>query len=186
VSRFEFFELPLLGLTLVQRKEFRDQRGTLSRMFCREELALAGWTKPIAQVNWVSNNRSGTVRGMHYQAAPHADAKLVACLRGTIFDVVVDVRRGSRTFLRHEMVELSAANGRALLVPEGFAHGYQCMTDNVEMLYLHSAPHVQSADRGLNPTDPRLAIAWPAPVGEISDRDRAQILLDTSFEGEII
>jgi dTDP-4-dehydrorhamnose 3,5-epimerase len=120
---------------------------------------------------------------MHFQNPPHAECKLVSCLRGEVWDVAVDVRAGSSTFLQWHAVRLSAANGKALLIPEGFAHGFQALTDDAELLYCHSEPHAPAAERGLNPVDPRLAIAWPLPVGQLSARDAGHPMIDQAFEG---
>jgi dTDP-4-dehydrorhamnose 3,5-epimerase len=183
VSRFTITDLPLAGLKLVARQRLGDNRGFLARVFCAEELAGAGWSKPIAQINHTFTAKSGTVRGMHYQHPPHAEMKLVTCLRGEVWDVAVDLRANSPNFLQWHAERLSAENGRALLIPEGFAHGFQAMGENVELLYCHSAAYVAGAEAGLNPLDPALAIAWPLPVAELSPRDSQQPLLHQRFEG---
>jgi dTDP-4-dehydrorhamnose 3,5-epimerase len=181
--RFDFISTPLPGLTLVQRKPIVDERGFLARFWCAEEFSVAGWTRPIAQINHTLTRRRGAVRGMHFQHPPHAEIKLVSCLRGEIFDVAIDLRKGSPTFLNWHGAALSAANQRSLLIPEGFAHGFQALTDDCELLYLHSAPYTPAAEGALNPTDPRLAIAWPLAIGELSDRDRNHSMLGGNYEG---
>jgi dTDP-4-dehydrorhamnose 3,5-epimerase len=183
MSRFIVNDLPLLGLKRVERQRMGDHRGFLSRLFCAEELAAAGWTKPVAQFNHTYTAVRGTVRGMHFQHYPHAEMKLVSCIRGEVWDVVVDVRSESPTFLRWHAERLSADNRLAMLIPEGFAHGFQTLTDDVELLYSNSAPFTASAEGGLNPHDARLAIAWPLPVAELSARDAAHPLIDTDFRG---
>jgi dTDP-4-dehydrorhamnose 3,5-epimerase len=183
VSRFEVTELPLAGLKRVQRRKLGDARGFLSRVFCAEELAPAGWTRPIAQINHTFTARRGTVRGLHYQRPPHAEMKLVNCLRGQVWDVAVDLRAGSPTFLRWHAERLSADNGCALLIPQGFAHGFQALSDDVELLYCHSAAYAAEAEAGLHPTDKGLEIAWPLPVGELSERDSQHPPLRRDFEG---
>jgi dTDP-4-dehydrorhamnose 3,5-epimerase len=180
MSRFEVSATPLSGLTLVRRQRLGDSRGFLARLFCAEELAAAGWHGPIAQINHTFTARQGTVRGLHFQRPPHAEAKLVSCLRGRVWDVAVDVRQGSPTFLHWHAQELSADNGLALLIPAGFAHGFQALSDDVELLYCHSAAHAPQAEGGLNPQDPRLAIAWPVPITELSARDVGHALLGES------
>jgi dTDP-4-dehydrorhamnose 3,5-epimerase len=160
-----------------------DARGFLSRLFCAEELRAAGWTGPIAQINHAHTARKGTVRGMHFQYSPHAETKLISCLRGEIWDVAVDIRAGSPTFLRWHAEILSADNGRALLIPQGFAHGFQAISDDAELIYCHSAPYNVEAEGGLNPRDPKLAIAWPLPLGEMSTRDAQRSILDDRFAG---
>jgi dTDP-4-dehydrorhamnose 3,5-epimerase len=183
MSQFEIANTPLLGLKVVQRGLVGDQRGFLSRVFSAAELAQAGWRKPIDQINHTFTQRLGTVRGMHFQRGVQAEMKLVSCLRGAIWDVAVDIREGSPTFLRWHAEELSAANRRALLIPEGFAHGFQALTDDCELLYLHSAAYAREAEAGLNPHDPRLAIAWPLPVAHLSSRDSSHPMLN-DYQGE--
>ena len=183
MSRFTITDLPLAGLKLIQRQPRIDERGFLSRIFCADELAAAGWHEPVPQINHTGTTRCGTVRGMHFQYPPHADMKLVSCIRGKIWDVVVDLRRGSPTFLRWHAEPLSAENCRALLVPEGFAHGFQSLTDDVEMLYCHATSYVASAEGGFNPKDPLLAIAWPLPITTVSARDSQHPMLDDTFDG---
>jgi dTDP-4-dehydrorhamnose 3,5-epimerase len=168
----------LAGVYVVHRSQIGDHRGFLSRLFCSSELAEAGWRKPIAQINHTLTQRKGTVRGMHYQRGTHAEMKLVTCLRGAIWDVAVDLRAGSPTFLRWHAEELSADNRRALLIPEGFAHGFQALTDDCELLYLHSAAYAPEAEAGVNPVDPRLAIAWPLPISQLSPRDTNHPMLN--------
>ena len=183
MNRFTLNSTPLAGLVTVQRQPLVDSRGFLARMFCAEELAPAGWTWPIAQINHTHTARCGTVRGLHFQHPPAAEAKLVSCLRGAVWDVAVDLRAGSPTFLQWFGTELSAANHRALLIPPGFAHGFQALADDCEMLYLHSAPHAPASEGGLDALDPRLAIAWPLPVAERSPRDAEHPLLAPGFTG---
>lgn len=183
MSRFAVTDLPLNGLRLVERQRLGDRRGFLSRLFCADELAAAGWIKPIAQINHTYTATRGTVRGMHFQHPPHAEMKLVSCIRGEVWDVAVDVRAGSPTFLHWRAEHLSADNLRALLIPEGFAHGFQALTDDVELLYCHSAAYAHDAEAGLSPLDGRLAIPWPLPVAELSAKDAAHPLVETGFEG---
>ena len=183
MNLFTVTDLPLAGLKLVERQRLDDSRGFFSRLFCAEELAAAGWTKPIAQINHTRTIKRGTVRGMHFQRTPHTEMKLVSCIRGKVWDVAVDVRANSPTFLHWHAQSLSADNGRGLLIPEGFAHGFQTLTDNVELLYCHSAAYCPLADGGLNPQDALLAIAWPLAITEISTRDTALPLIEIEFEG---
>lgn len=183
MNRFEVLNLPLAGLKRVTRQRLGDHRGFLSRLFCSNELAQAGWHNPIAQINHAYTAALGTVRGMHFQRPPEAEMKLVSCIRGEVWDVAVDLRRGSPTFLSWHAEPLSAVNGHALLIPEGFAHGFQAITDDVELLYCHSAAYSPSADAGLNPRDPALAIHWPLAIANISARDAQHPMLDTHFQG---
>jgi dTDP-4-dehydrorhamnose 3,5-epimerase len=183
VNRLTVTDLPLAGLKLVARQRLGDDRGSFARLFCAEELRAAGWRDPIVQVNHTMTARKGTVRGMHFQRPPHAEMKLVSCVRGEVFDVAVDLRRGSPTFLRWHAERLSADNNRALLIPQGFAHGFQALTDDAELIYCHSAAYDAASEGGLNPRDPRLAIAWPLPITELSARDAQAAMLDAAFTG---
>jgi len=183
MKRLQASPTPLAGLVRVQRQPVGDARGSLVRLFCADELREAGWNTPVAQINLTRTARAGTVRGMHFQHPPHAEIKLVSCLRGEVWDVAVDLRRGSPTFLRWHAERLSADNHVALLIPQGFAHGFQTLVDDVEMLYCHSAPYTAHAEGGLRPLDPRLALAWPLPVGEMSARDAGHPLVTADFEG---
>ncbi len=183
MSRFTITDLPLAGLKRVQRQRLGDNRGFLARLFCAEELATAGWAKPIVQINHTYTAKQGTVRGMHFQRPPHAEMKLVSCIRGEVWDVAVDLRVGSPTYLHWHAERLSAQNGCALLIPEGFAHGFQALTDDVELLYCHSAAYAVQAEGGLNPNDPRLGIAWPLAIAELSARDAGHALITADFEG---
>lgn len=183
MSRLSLAPLPLPGLVRVQRQPLRDARGFFERLFCAEELAEVGWTQPIAQINRSLTHQAGSVRGLHYQQPPHAEMKLVTCLRGAVWDVAVDLRAGSPTFLRWHAELLSAENGCALLIPPGFAHGFQAQSFEAELLYCHSAPHAPESEAGLHPLDARLAIAWPLPVQGLSARDAGQAWLTEDFQG---
>ena len=182
-SRFTLTPLAIPGVVAIARQHLGDARGFLSRLFCADDLAAAGWTWPVAQINHSYTAQAGTVRGMHYQRPPHAESKLVTCLRGRVWDVAVDLRAGSPTFLQCCAQELSADNHTALLIPPGCAHGFQTLSDDVELLYVHSAAYTPAADAGLNPQDPRLGISWPLPVGSLSARDAGQPLLREGFMG---
>lgn len=183
MSRLHCTPLPLSGVYLVERQPLDDARGFFERLFCAGELAACGWTQPIAQINRSCTRRLGSVRGLHWQQPPHAEMKLVACLRGAVWDVAIDLRAGSPTFLRWHAEVLSADNCRALLIPEGFAHGFQALTADAELLYCHSHPYTPAAEAGAHPLDARLGIAWPLPVGDMSARDMQHAWLDASFQG---
>jgi dTDP-4-dehydrorhamnose 3,5-epimerase len=186
MSRLTITDLPLPGLKLVERKRLGDSRGFLSRLFCAKELSCAGWRKPIVQINYTLTAKRGTVRGMHYQRPPYAEMKLVSCLRGRVWDVAVDLRSGSDTILHWHAEELSADNQRALLIPEGFAHGFQALTEDVELLYCHSAAYHDEAQGVVNPRDPKLAIEWPLEIAHISDVDAHQPMIDQDFAGFVV
>lgn len=182
-TRFDILDTTLSGLRILQRKPIGDSRGYLERLFCSEELQALAPGKHIAQINHTLTAIRGTVRGLHFQHPPHAEIKFVSCLRGEIFDVAVDLRHNSPTFLRWHAELLSADNHKTLVIPEGFAHGFQTLSDDCEMLYFHTAAYQAGAESGLNTQDPRLAIQWPLPVAGLSPRDAAHFLLDDAFSG---
>lgn len=182
MERFTFHPTPLSGLTVIERIRIEDNRGFLSRLFCQETIAKLGM-KPIQQINHTLTKKAGALRGMHFQHPPAAEIKIVSCLQGCIFDIAVDLRADSPTFLQWFGAELSAENQQSLLIPEGFAHGFQTLTENCELLYLHSASYSPQHEAALNPLDPRLSITWPLPVSEISARDQAHPMLDSGFKG---
>ncbi len=182
-SRFDIFDTPMSGLKLIQRKPLGDRRGYLERLFCTEELQMLIPSRGIVQINHSLTARRGTVRGIHFQYPPHAEVKFVSCLRGEVFDVAVDLRQGSVTFLHWHGVILSADNHQTLLIPEGFAHGFQTLTEDCEMIYFHTAAHQPSAEGGLNAKDPRLNIDWPVAMTEQSPRDAAHPWLGDDFTG---
>lgn len=183
MNRLEVLPTSIAGLHRLVSRRLGDPRGYLARAFCAEELSAAGWPGPVVQANLTFTRQKGTVRGLHFQHPPHAEAKLVRCLRGEIWDVAVDLRRGSPTFLQWHAEVLSPENMNALLIPQGCAHGFQALTDDVEMLYLHSAAHAPASEGGLSVTDPLPAVEWPLPIGEMSARDRAFPFLSHDFKG---
>jgi len=182
-ARFEIREATLPGVFVLQRLPNADARGWLERMFCTTDLAGVLGTRAIAQVNRTLTRTKATVRGMHFQVHPSAEAKIVSCLRGEIFDVAVDLRRGSPSLLNWHGEVLSEENRRSLFIPEGFAHGYQAIDDDCELLYFHSAAFDPAAERGVHPLDPRIAIQWPLAIGDLSERDASHPLLDPAFDG---
>ena len=165
------------GVTVVDLDLLSDERGFFARVFDGAEFAAAGLTSQVAQASMSFNRHAGTVRGLHRLAPPYAEGKLVRCVVGAIADVAVDVRPGSPTFGRHVMVELSASNRRALFVPPHVAHGYQALTDDVEMLYLCSVPYAPDGEDGYRHDDPAFGIPWPLPVRLVSAKDAAWPLL---------
>lgn len=183
MKRFTVSEAPLSGLVTLVRNPIGDERGYLERVYCQQELAPVLQGRTIQQINITLTARQGTVRGMHYQHPPHAEMKLVSCLRGAVFDVAVDVRRGSPTFLRWHAERLTADNHRTFVIPEGFAHGFQTLTDDCELLYCHTAAYQADAAGALNAADPRLGITWPLPITGRSVRDQAHAMLGAGFVG---
>lgn len=182
-GRFEVRTTPLQGLVVLERTPRGDDRGRLERLYCAEEMRPWMGAGTVAQSNLTFTALRGTVRGMHLQAAPHAEDKLVTCLRGRVWDVAVDVREGSPTFLRWHAEVLDGAGHRSMLIPKGFAHGFQALTDDCTMLYFHTAAHAPASEVGLDALDPRLAIAWPEPVTHRSPRDCTHPAIGHAFAG---
>lgn len=177
-GRFRFHPTPLAGLWRVERKPIGDARGFFMRHYCAEEFAAIGITRPLTQLNHSSSVRAGTVRGLHFQHPPHAETKIVSCLAGRIFDVAVDLRAGSPTFLQWFGAELSAGNQQSLVIPPGFAHGFQTLEDHSEVFYLVDAAYSATAEDGLHPLDPAVAVGWPLPASEVSERDARRAHID--------
>ena len=167
-----FTETRVAGAFLIEPEPIADERGFFARTWCREEFADHGLTPELAQANISFNHRKGTLRGLHYQAAPHAEAKLVRVTRGTIWDLALDLRRDSPTYLAWFGAELSDANRHMLYVPEGCAHGFLTLTDDAEVAYQMSAPYAPEAARGVRFDDPAFGIEWPGEVVVINERDR--------------
>jgi dTDP-4-dehydrorhamnose 3,5-epimerase len=183
MGQLSIIDTPISGLKIIDRNPTCDARGSLARIFCADQLKNAGWHKAVSQINQTVTKKRATVRGMHFQNLPHSEMKLVTCLQGEIWDVAVDLRRNSPTFLKWHAEKLSAVNYRALLIPEGFAHGFQTLSDDCELIYLHSAPYVREAEAGIHPSDPALGITWPLEFSEISTRDSAHLVLNGQFTG---
>ncbi len=181
--RFDFKSTELLGLKLVKRHPIGDSRGLLERTYCVSEFEEAGLDKVIRQINRTVTREKGTIRGLHFQKPPAMEAKVVSCLQGCVFDVAVDLRDGSTTFGKWFGIELSRDNGLSLLIPEGFAHGFQTLEENCEMLYLHTADYTPAAEGGINALDPEIGIAWPLAVSVMSERDKGLPALDRHLEG---
>jgi len=171
-------ETAIPGPRILDLEVREDARGFFARTFCRDEFLDAGLEPAVEQCNLSFNHLRGTLRGMHFQVAPHPETKLVRCTRGAIVDVVVDMRPDSPTRLQHVSVVLSARNRRALYVPAYFAHGYQTLTDDAEVLYQVSGQYTPEAERGLRHDDPALGISWPASVTALSAKDASWPLLD--------
>lgn len=173
--------LPIAGAFVVQSTPRGDSRGSFMRLFCAHDFAEANGARQIVQINWSHTVLAGTVRGLHFQQGADADAKWVRCMEGCVWDVIVDLRPDSPTFMQWHAVELSAENCRAVFIPEGCAHGFQSLEPDSRLLYLHTAFHNPAAERGVAFNDPQLAIAWPRDVTLLSDRDRALPTVQTLF-----
>ena len=175
----KFTTYDIAGPALVDLEFREDDRGWFARMFCREEFEAAGLEPLVEQGNNSYNFKAGTLRGMHYQTGDAPETKLVRCIRGAIVDIIVDMRPESPTYLQHVKAELTADNRKALYVPPMFAHGFQTLTDDTEVMYLVSGKYTPSAERGLRHDDPALGLEWPLPVSVISPKDASWPLLET-------
>lgn len=182
-SRIDLINTSIKDLFILQRKPLVDARGYFERLFCVDELAEVFPCNQIAQINHTLTTTSHTVRGMHFQRPPHSEVKIVSCLQGEVFDVAVDLRSGSPTFLEWHAELLSSDNHRSLLIPKGFAHGYQALTDNCKLMYLHSVSYSPEAEDGLHPLDPKLGIDWPEPAINLSERDSNHRYIEKKFCG---
>ena len=182
-ARIDLIPTPIGGLTLLSRTAVGDSRGFLDRLYCSHTLAPALGDARIVAVNRTMTARKGTVRGLHFQHPPHAEDKVITCLHGEIYDVAVDLRRGSPTFLSWHAERLSGDNRRSLLIPKGFAHGFQTLSDDCELIYMHTAAYSRDSEGGIDALDPRIAIRWPLPITERSARDEDHAPLDDSFGG---
>jgi dTDP-4-dehydrorhamnose 3,5-epimerase len=173
----KFRETRLSGAFIIELEPHADERGFFARTFCTREFSAHGLETEFVQCNLSLNHHKGTLRGLHFQSAPWGEAKLVRCIRGAIWDVIVDLRPGSPTFGSHEALELSAENRRALYIPKSFAHGFQTLLDSSEVFYQMSDPYVPDASAGIRAEDTVLGIKWPMSVTQISDKDRKLPLL---------
>jgi dTDP-4-dehydrorhamnose 3,5-epimerase len=182
-DRFEVRHTPIRGLMVLERRPLGDSRGQLDRMFCAHELSALLGGASVIQSNLTRTSTRGIVRGMHLQAPPYSEDKIVTCLQGRVWDVAVDVRAESPTFLQWHAEILDGCSHRSFLIPRGFAHGFQTLTDDCAMLYFHTAPHSPAAEVGLDALDPRLAIAWPEPVTVRSERDSGHPWITDAFRG---
>jgi dTDP-4-dehydrorhamnose 3,5-epimerase len=182
-GRFVCEDTPLSGLKRLIRTISRDERGAFERLFCQEELAPHFGGKQVSQINLSSTVELGAVRGLHFQYHPFAETKLITCTRGEIFDVAVDIRRSSSTFLHWFGIRLSEKENSSLLIPEGFAHGFQVLQPNSQVLYLHSAPYAAHSQGVINAVDPKIDISWPMEITLRSERDKWHPPIDDSFQG---
>lgn len=173
----------LKGSYIVSLTPFSDDRGWFARTYCKKEFAAIGHDKEWVQMNHSFTKEKGTVRGMHFQHPPLAEIKMIRCIAGAVLDVIVDIRKGSPTFLQHVSFELSAANKQMVYIPEGFAHGFQTLEENTELIYHHSEYYQPGVEGGLRYGDPKLNIQWPLPVINVSQRDNDHPLLDENFKG---
>jgi dTDP-4-dehydrorhamnose 3,5-epimerase len=178
-----FSPSPLQGSYIIDVQPFQDERGWFSRFYCKDEFQKIGHQKEWVQLNHSVTYKKGTIRGMHFQKAPYYEIKMVKCIAGSVYDVIIDLRRGSSTFLQWFGVYLSAANKKMLYIPEGFAHGFQCLSDDCELIYHHTEFYTPGAEAGVRYDDPMIAIDWPLEVSILSPRDNEHPYLDKNFKG---
>jgi dTDP-4-dehydrorhamnose 3,5-epimerase len=178
-----FHASPLAGAGIIEMQPLVDERGFFARAFCTQEFAKLGLQSTFAQANNTLTKTKGTVRGFHYQLPPSAEVKVVRCIRGSVYDVIVDIRPHSATYLQSFGAELSQDNRRMMYVPRGFAHGFMSLTDDSELYYMVSTPYDRDRERGLRHDDPALGVTWPLPVTTISAKDSAWPDLDLAFHG---
>jgi len=178
-----FTPTSLAGSYIVELEPFSDDRGWFARFYCKQEFQQIGHQQEWVQLNHSFTTKKGTIRGMHFQKPPFREIKMVRCISGSIFDVIIDIRKDSPTFLQWTGVELSAENKKMLYIPEGFAHGFQTLSDNCELIYHHSAFYTPNSEGGIRYDDPQVSINWPLPVTIISERDANHPLLNEQFKG---
>lgn len=171
------------GLYTVQPVKLGDDRGFFARTFCKQEFAKIGFTKEFVQFNHSFNKQKGTIRGLHFQQQPFTEVKLIRCIQGAVFDVAVDLRAGSPTYLQYFAAELSAENMVSILIPDGFAHGFQVLEDNTSLIYHHTQYYTPQADSGIRYNDPSVGITWPLPAETLSTKDLSYNYIDHTFKG---
>lgn len=183
MSNLHLRKTSISGVNILDRSPHGDDRGFLERLYCQEELDSILEGRRIEQINRTLTVQTGTVRGLHFQYPPQAETKIVSCVRGSVFDVAIDLRRRSPTFLKWHGERLSGDGHRSLVIPEGCAHGFQTLVSDCEMLYFHTSSYSPALEGGFHPEDPTLDINWPLPIAELSQRDSQHPSLDTNFQG---
>ena len=178
-----FTPTDLPGSYVIDITAFSDERGWFGRYYCKDEFRQIGHLKDWVQLNHSFTYKKGSIRGMHFQKTPYREIKMVKCIAGAVFDVIIDLRLDSDTFLKWYGLELSAENNRMLYIPEGFAHGFQCMTDNCALIYHHSEFYKPEAEAGIRFDDPLVNVHWPLEVATLSPRDASHLYLDENFKG---
>ncbi len=178
-----FSPTPLSGSYVIDLTPFTDERGWFVRFYCKKEFQQIGHEKEWVQMNHSFTALQATIRGMHFQVHPYAETKLVRCIAGSVFDVIIDLRKASPTFLQWFSIELSAENKKMLYIPGGFAHGFQSLTGNCELIYHHTEYFTPEAESGIRYNDPAINIQWPLPAGFVSERDKRHSHIDKNFKG---
>ncbi|MEP6584374.1 MAG: dTDP-4-dehydrorhamnose 3,5-epimerase [Ginsengibacter sp.] len=179
----EFIASNIIGLYTIQLKKNEDERGLFARTYCKNEFAQIGFDKEFVQFNHSLTRNKGTLRGIHFQKAPFKEYKLIRCIKGRVFDVAVDLRKNSSTFLKHIGVELNEENMLSILIPEGFGHAFQALSNDATLIYHHTNFYEPKAEGGIKYDDPVLNINWPLPVIEVSEKDKAHTWLPENFKG---
>lgn len=183
MNKFDLIEEPMEGLKVLKLKPITDERGYFQRLLCINEFKELGLTKEIVNINHSKTKDIGTIRGMHFQYPPESEVKIVKCIKGSIFDVVVDIRKNSPTFLQYYAIELNDSNNNMLYVPEGFAHGFQTLREDSEIIYFVTNYYSAKLESGLNPFDKKLNIKWPLTCTNISNKDTNCATIDNDFNG---
>jgi len=178
-----FSPTPLSGSFSIDLNPFSDERGWFARYYCKNEFKEIGHDAEWVQMNHSFTKHLGSVRGMHYQEGEYKEIKLVRCIAGKVYDVIIDIRKDSPTFLKWFSIELSAENKKMLYIPAGFAHGFQCLSDNCELLYHHSAFYTPGRETGISYNDPAVNIEWPIEITVISERDKNHPFITNNFKG---
>jgi len=176
----------ITGVAVIHSEPYKDDRGFFNRIFCQKELEVVRPNIMIAQINHSMTKTKGTIRGMHFQYPPHSELKIIRCIKGGVFDVAVDLRKDSPTFLQWHGEILSAENMKALVIPEGFAHGFQSLEDNIEMIYIATSPYCKEAESGIRYDDPKVGIQWPLDRTVISERDLSYSFSTNGYEGILL
>ncbi len=183
MNKFTFKKTPIKNLKLVKKEPIKDKRGFFNRLYCYDKFEKVMGGKIVRQINMSFTIKKGTVRGLHFQKKPCLETKIVYCLRGEVWDVVVDLRKGSPTFLHYHSEILNRDNNKSCLIPDGFAHGFQTLTSDCEMLYLHTADYNKNFEGAINVVDPKIGINWPLRITELSERDGNIPFLPDNFKG---
>ena len=186
MNKFSLKQTLIDGLTLITRKPVIDDRGQFDKLFCLDDLQKELQLAKVAQINHSRTNDIGTIRGLHFQLPPYSEMKIVCCIKGAVFDVAVDIRKNSPTFLKWHGEILSAENLNSLLIPKGFAHGFQTLNENSELIYIHTQPFKKEYEACLNATDPNIGIEWPRVISNRSRRDKSQKFIDSQFKGIVV
>lgn len=179
----KFFPTSLSGACIIEPQPFSDERGWFARTYCKQEFAQIGHEKEWVQLNHSYTSKKGTIRGMHFQLPPYQEIKMVRCIAGAVYDVIIDVRKNSPTFLQWLGIELTASNKKMLYIPAGFAHGFQCLTNDCELIYHHTEFYTPNSEGGIRYDDPKVNIQWLLPVRIISTRDAGHPYLSENFKG---